>query len=477
EDDLPTREEYLLTLTPREIEYVKRLEKVTNDLTATRVRSEGLEDSLGKVIADNERLEREKKARETWEKERRERETSAMVPPPPQQPGGGTRARETFPNAPSFNNSQPMEGSTILVNLPTMEEIRRGNQAQEQRHETQTQSHNPETYTDPLSAVARQGSVGARAPSPQDSWSDLNMIKFKTSDVPMLGDEDVVGIDGRANVALFCATIEDVTTNSNDRLKIARVRLGGNIKKMVGTRMFTGNMKTYSQLKKLLFEELCDEGTADQEWSVVMNMEFDQGVMDARPFVNAVLMQHDMLVNRFPNHIFPRVDNVIKRKLLAQASPTVITNMKPWLEERIPVFRFLDIFRQSKTTSEGGRAYQTVNYTPLQPTQPPPILQQTSQRVNLIPPPSNGDSNQAVQSQIEGIKKLLEEMNKNRVDHNQEYCVFCRVIGHLLRDCPQAPPRGVCWACFAPDHRRGDPVCPKYVPRARHVTHPSPPSA
>ena len=494
--DNPTREELLSSFNARESHYFHMAEANSRQVQETTARLRSMEqanqvtvEALQRALAENTMLRQQPQT-----------QPSQVVPwvgaAPPHssdrgQPGPlvgqPSQPRKTFPNAPSYSSSESLGGSNqsaIMVRLPNQP-----NTAQNPflggTAVNQTRPGGGGGESMGLVPSALQTLPGG-SPSPTNFFSQqqgvhTSGVKYKPSDIPMLGDEDVVGVDGRANIALFCAAVEDAATSDVDRLKIARMRLKGRIQKTVGTRMFAKKMTTYIQLKYFLFEEISDVGNPDEGWASIESMDYDQGVLDARSYVNAVFMQHDMLVTKFPNEIFPRVENLIKRKLVEQAPAQIKAQMKPWMEERVQISKFLEMLRR-RTESVEMAGYQGVNYVP-QGTSLTNIPTSAPQRVNLVPQPTQTASMLDFQGQIDSVKQMLATLTQNKgFSSTQDYCVFCRIRGHLLRDCPQSPPRGVCWACFDPNHRRGDPKCPKYVaPKARQTvqttTQPAPPSA
>ena len=171
-----------------------------------------------------------------------------------------------------------------------------------------------------------------------------------------------------------------------------------------------------------------------------------------RAYAHKVLGKLAAVKNRFPKESLPS-EEFVKRQLYRGLSKTLQDTMNIHLDSWCSLEQFL---RSLEHHYNVAVLQGDVTRRRVQAISAPTPSQLPSTAGNNVPKPD--PAMQDVLKQLGDLKNKLENLSKK--GNNRKYCAFCMVRDHNLADCPNNPPRGVCFDCNRPNCKRGHVNCP-----------------
>ena len=309
----------------------------------------------------------------------------------------------------------------------------------------------PVTSTPRRVTIAPQGATAfplSDPPEPKPADTAPRTFAIKAKDIPMLKLSDIDGLGAEARVDRFIEMVEYCVANGDDRIQVANTRLEFETITLLKQQMTTSSDSSWKNFKEQL--KVISRGTKLHEdaFGEIMATTYHPDEMP-RTFANQLRCKLAAFALRFPDEPMPKPERMIKEKLLA-GMPSAKTELGHCHGEEYPLAKFLDMFESARrrTRTEQGRPVWKVTPNP----------QSTGASVPA-PEASNHTDMQKFEQKVEQLLESLKNAAKNPRPR-RTWCPYCRSGDHFLKDCPHNPPRGVCFDCQSPDHRRGAPNCP-----------------
>ncbi|XP_064093851.1 uncharacterized protein LOC135206363 [Macrobrachium nipponense] len=170
-----------------------------------------------------------------------------------------------------------------------------------------------------------------------------------------------------------------------------------------------------------------------------------------RAFVDRMKCKLSAFEMKFPKDSFPKADSLVKKKLYRGLSSTSQERLKDFLDNRIPLERFIEFveYEYHLATISGDVTQRKVFPVKNCNSQPQPVVNSNANTTTEL---------QDLKRQISDLSNKLKKFSKNK--ENNQYCAYCKVRDHKLSECPCNPPKGVCFDCHKPNCKRGSTKCP-----------------
>lgn len=312
-------------------------------------------------------------------------------------------------------------------------------------------THNLSSNTQPaMSSNPSQGSNTVDNPIiPVDNHSKGFVLKPK--DIMMLKLSELQGVGTDNRLARFFSQVEFCVSADVDRIQVALTRVEQEIATLLTAEMGKrGNNISWSQFKDILNHHFACSTNITQAWQEI---EIERYSIDEAPraFVNRMKCKLSAFEMKFPKDSLPKADSLVKKKLYRGLSSTSQERLKDFLDDRIPLERFIEFveYEYHLATISGDVTQRRVLPVNNSNSQPQPVVNSNAH---------NPADLQDLRKQISDLSNKLRKFSKNK--ENNQYCAYCKVRDHKLSECPRNPPRGVCFDCHKPNCKRGSAKCP-----------------
>ena len=293
---------------------------------------------------------------------------------------------------------------------------------------------------------------------------------MKARDIPILTIESLQGIEANARLEIFFESIEKVTLDNLSRIQMAKSRVSSEIQILIHNKK--PSLYTWRDLKEFLTSEFRVEMSFDAAWQEIEFMKYDW-CEPPQAFVHKFICRHAALMSRFPDYQFPNRDRQLKRKLWKGMPKISKARLEEFLGDEYPLSRFMErLAYERRLAGEDDSPVWAVKTD--KPQDPPsrPLPNPTTPVGEE--PQIHGDTGERLENRLAQIENSLRTLSRRQTENNtSQYCGFCRMSNHSLRDCNKRPPLGHCFDCGQKGCRRGSPTCPAY--RNTRQAHPATP--
>ncbi|XP_068204306.1 uncharacterized protein [Palaemon carinicauda] len=181
---------------------------------------------------------------------------------------------------------------------------------------------------------------------------DNHFKKFilKPKDIVMLKLSELQGIGTENRIARFFSLVELCASADIDRIQVVLARVEQEIATLLTAEMGKmGNNISWSQFKDILnqFKDTQNHHFACsanilQAWQEI-ELEHYSIDEDPRAFVDRMKCKVAALERKFPKNSLPKADSLLKRKLYSRLNSISQKRIKDFLDDRIPLERFIEL--------------------------------------------------------------------------------------------------------------------------------------
>ena len=318
----------------------------------------------------------------------------------------------------------------------------------------------PESFLAPSHESRNQCSPPRESPSPR-------VFLTKPRDVPVLDLHNLQGVDATARLQMFFELVEQCSDSDAVRVQIAKSRLSSNLAILVHSNQANKKISSWVSFKEYFKAEFAVDISLDRAWQELDAMQYDWEE-PPQAFAHRFICQYAAVETKFPKEKFPERDQSIKRKIHRGMPSEARNRLDAFLGSDYPLNKFMDRVEHVRAGLEDQFVH--IHTVPRDKAATPP---HQSTEAN----PKTPDLTQ----EVEALRRELAELKAERAprdegrDRRPPYCSFCRSQTHDLRECRSKPARGVCFDCYRPHCRRGDPECPgrnRFPPQNQALTPP-----
>ena len=320
-----------------------------------------------------------------------------------------------------------------------------------EHEESQAIARAPISSTPHSVTVAPQDAIAPPLPdppNPRPANTTPKAFVIKAKDIPILKMSEIGGLGAEDKAERFIELVEYCVSDGEDRIQVANTRLEFEILTLLKQQMTESSDPSWENFKGQLKTIFRGTKLHENAFREVMALTYHPDEMP-RAFANRFKCKMAAFSRRFPEVPTPKIDRTIKKKLL-EGVPSIRGELSFCTGDEYPLDTFLDRFENAMRSANLGQARSVWTVTP------------TPQSNSTSAPAPETSKPTELQELRQKMDQMLEDMKRVTRDPRprRKWCPYCRSAEHFLKDCPHNPPRGVCFDCQSPDHRRGAPNCP-----------------
>lgn len=271
---------------------------------------------------------------------------------------------------------------------------------------------------------------------------------LKPRDITLLELKHLQGLEAEGRLNVFLSQVEAASNIFEERKRIVMSRVDPQLAMYLQTifnRQEFENWETF----KIFFKDEFSDANLDKAYACISQIKYDW-LDDPQSFANNIKCRYSVLEAKFPSGSLPRMDKVIKKKLLLGLPGYCRERLEIFVEDSIPLKRFIERVETERLIA----------------------MSKESDPIKVVDEKLSPSSSckPTVEPQVAELSKQMEKMEQNLRElrfrtrtssyGNRKYCPYCQLNNHSVRDCKRRPEPGSCYDCMKLGCYRGKPNCP-----------------
>lgn len=177
-------------------------------------------------------------------------------------------------------------------------------------------------------------------PPPRAASPARRYTSIRPRDIPTLQLSQLDGIKAAGTLNLFLDQIESCSIYDEERVNIAKARVGPEIALLLRNVQEQGKANTWAGVKTFFRGEFAADITFDRGWKEVEGMKYDWAE-SPQAFTNTLICKYALLESTYPRETLPNRDQFIKKKLWRGLTKDTRDRVETFLDEGYPLNKFI----------------------------------------------------------------------------------------------------------------------------------------
>lgn len=273
---------------------------------------------------------------------------------------------------------------------------------------------------------------------------------LKPRDISILELKHLKGLEAEGRLNVFLTQVEAASDTFEDRQLIVMARVDQELAMYLQTTLNKKKFETWEKFKDFLMSEFSDTNL-DKAYTHISQIKYDWAD-DPQTFATEVKCKYSVMEAKFPKGSLPNMEKVIKRKLLLGLPSHCKERLEIFTEESISLKRFIERVETERLIVMSKEADPIRKVEGRLPQSEPKVKNAEEEPLQEI--------NKQLAKLEQNLNNLRSRTRANYNNYGRQYCPYCKMNNHTVRNCRRNPPPGSCYDCLKTGCYRGKAGCP-----------------